>query len=72
MAVVRIDRTGVKQTDIRLGCSVRAQTPTDRIALRLLAERVRQHLWSLARSSLGASWLFGRRLLFPAGKRLAN
>jgi len=56
--VLRVDHPGVKQTSIRVGCSVRAATQTDRIALRLLAERVRGRLLSLARSSLGGSYGF--------------
>ncbi len=56
--VVRIDRAGVKQTDIRLGCAVATQNEADRIALRLLASRIRGRLWSLARSSLGGSYGF--------------
>jgi zinc protease len=56
--VIRIDRPGAKQTDLRIGCSLPAQTPTERIALRLLAERMRQHLWNLARNSLGGSYGF--------------
>ncbi len=56
--VVRIDRPGVKQTDIRLGCAVDAQSETDRIALPLLASRIRERLWTLARSSLGGSYGF--------------
>ncbi|MGO9831599.1 MAG: M16 family metallopeptidase [Myxococcaceae bacterium] len=56
--VIRIDRPGVKQTDIRLGCSVRTENSADRIAVRLLAGRIRGRLWNLARTSLGGSYGF--------------
>jgi zinc protease len=56
--VVHVDRPGVKQTEIRLGCSMPTTSQTDIIALRLLGARVRSRLNSFARISLGGSYGF--------------
>jgi len=56
--VLRVDRPGLKQTEIRLGCSMSLPSQTESIALRLLGARVRSRLGSLARSNLGGSYGF--------------
>lgn len=56
--VVRVDRPGLQQTEIRLGCSIPDPTQTDSIALRLLGSHLRGRLGNLARSNLGASYGF--------------
>jgi zinc protease len=56
--VVRVDRPGVKQTEIRVGCSLSAPTINDRIALSLLGRRIATRLNSFARSNLGGSYGF--------------
>lgn len=58
VSVVRVDRPGMKQTEIRLGCAVPEPNQLERIALRLLGARIRGRLYSLARSSLGGSYGF--------------
>jgi predicted Zn-dependent peptidase len=56
--VLHVDRPGLKQTEIRLGCSMPTSSQTDVIALRLLGARITQKLGNLARSSLGGSYGF--------------
>jgi len=56
--VLKVERPGAKQTEIRLGCSILPTTPTDRIALRLLGSQVRGRIGTLARSALGGSYGF--------------
>jgi len=56
--VVRVDRPGLQQTELHLGCSIRAPSPTDVLALRLLASRLTGRMSGLARSSLGGSYGF--------------
>jgi zinc protease len=56
--VLRVDRPGRNQTEIRLGCSLPAPNQTDAIALRLLAARLSSRLGGLARSNLGGSYGF--------------
>jgi len=56
--VVRVDRPGMKQTEIRVGCSLPAASTNDRIALRLLGARMTSRLGSFARSNLGGSYGF--------------
>jgi zinc protease len=58
LQLFRVDRPGFKQTELRLGCSVATPSSTDRIALRLVAARLRSRLGNLARSSLGGSYGF--------------
>lgn len=62
--VSHIDHLGVKQTDLQLGCAVRTESPTDRIALRLLASRLWGRLWAHARGSLGGSYGFTNSVSF--------
>lgn len=56
--VVRVDRPGLQQTELRLGCSIPEPSQTDVLALRLLGSRLTARLGSLARSSLGGSYGF--------------
>jgi predicted Zn-dependent peptidase len=56
--VVVVERPGAKQTEIRMGCSVRASQAADLIAVDALGERMRRQMWELARSVLGGSYGF--------------
>jgi zinc protease len=56
--IVAVERSGAAQTEVRLGCSMLPQSPTDLIALQLLGARMRTRLSTLARSTLGGSYGF--------------
>jgi zinc protease len=56
--ILKVDRPGVAQTEVRLGCSMSPQSPTDFIALQLLGARLRSRVSTLARSTLGGSYGF--------------
>lgn len=56
--VVRVDRPGLQQTEIRLGCSMPNPTAVEMMALRLLGARLAARLEALARSNLGGSYGF--------------
>jgi zinc protease len=56
--VVRVDRPGAQQTEIRLGCSLPDPSQNDVLALRLLGAHLRGRLGNLARSNLGGSYGF--------------
>ncbi|MGO9832487.1 MAG: insulinase family protein [Myxococcaceae bacterium] len=53
--VVTVDRPGAERTEIRIGCGIEAQSPTDLLAMRILGARLRTKLGTLARSTLGGS-----------------
>jgi len=68
--IVRFDRPGATQTELRMGCSLVFGSPTDRVALELLASRVQRGVHRLARATLGGSYGFsgGARMHRQAGE----
>jgi zinc protease len=56
--VVRVDRAGAQQTEIRLGCSLPDPSQNEALASRLLGAHLRGRLGNLARSNLGGSYGF--------------
>ncbi len=69
--LLTVDRPGAERTEIRLGCGIEPQSPTDLLAIRMLGARLRTKLGTLARTTLGGSEGFaGGATLSRAGARV--